>query len=58
MNHYRKVKMKYIEDNKNNMFYQILQSKMEDKNQKNMISYIISSLSTIELDVGSRNSFW
>ena len=24
MNHYRKVKMKYIEDNKNNMFYQIL----------------------------------
>lgn len=58
MNHYSKVKMKYIEDNKNNLFYKILQSKMEDKNQKNMISYIISSLSTIDLDVGSRNSFW
>lgn len=31
---------------------------MEEKNQKNLISYIISSLSSLESSVRSRNSFW
>lgn len=56
--HYQQVKLSYIKDFKKNLFFKVLQSKMEDNNQRNMISYIVSSLSTIQLDVGSRHSLW
>ena len=56
--YYKKVKISYIKDISKNLFYTILQSKMEENNQKNLVSYILSALHMIQLDVKSELSFW
>ena len=55
---YKRLKKLYLRDKKKNKFYEILQSKMEDMNQFNLVSFVCEALDSIEYNSWSYKSLW
>lgn len=55
---YKAVKKVFLTENKKNKFYEVLQSKMENTNQTNLISYVCHSLDTLDHRTCEYNSLW
>ena len=58
ISNYKIIKKKFLQDNKNNKFYEVLQSKMENTNQTNLISYVCHSLGSLDHSTCEYNSLW
>jgi hypothetical protein len=55
---YKDLKKSFLQDPKKNRFYAILQSKMENVNQRNLISCLVNALDSLDTSVTSYNSIW
>jgi hypothetical protein len=58
MKQYKAIKKTFLSDKKKNKFYEVLQSKMENTNQANLISYVCHSLDTLDHQTCQYNSLW
>lgn len=58
ISNYKIIKKKFLQDNKTNKFYEVLQSKMENTNQTNLISYVCHSLGSLDHSTCEYNSLW
>lgn len=58
INNYKAIKKGFLEDRSKNKFYDVLQSKMENTNQANLVSYVCNSLASVDHRVCEYNSLW
>ena len=58
MRNYKAVKKSFLEDRKKNKFYDVLQSKMENTNQSNLVSYACHAMDSLDHRICEYNSLW
>ena len=55
---YKDLKRNFLKSKSKNKFYELLESKMEDANQANLVSYCCQALENVSFQVSSYNSLW
>lgn len=55
---YYRLKVEFLVMPQENLFYKVLQSKMGNLNQRNLVTYVVNWLDVLDLDAASSDSLW